>query len=219
MDLYIIRHGETQWNKEGRIQGSSDIPLTDLGRELARLTGEGFARDGISFDRIYTSPLDRATETAGIIGERTLSGEITSENFIIDPHIIEMNFGNYEGQVLREIRGEDKNIDNCFTVPSLFIPDEKGESFYEVCGRINDFIDSILLPLEGKADTVLVVCHGTVVRAFLHRMDGLAIDDFWNISQPNCCINHVRLTDGKFTVIKKNIFYYDKDAMKNRGIL
>ncbi|MCD8300502.1 MAG: histidine phosphatase family protein, partial [Clostridiales bacterium] len=54
MELYIMRHGETLWNKEGRIQGATDIDLTDFGRKLARLTGEGLARDGIVFDRIYT---------------------------------------------------------------------------------------------------------------------------------------------------------------------
>ncbi|MCD8300890.1 MAG: histidine phosphatase family protein, partial [Clostridiales bacterium] len=191
------------------------------------------------FDRIYTSPLRRAIETGQIIAERTLKGGmgggqipvgstgaertpadgVTAENFIVDPHLIEMNFGSYEGQILRDIRKLDRNIDNCFTVPSLFVADERGEDFYQVCERINDFIDSVLLPLEGGAGTVLIVCHGTVVRAFLHRMDGLAIDDFWNISQPNCCINHLRLENGRFSMIERNIFYYDRDTMKNRGIL
>ncbi len=219
MDLYFMRHGETPWNREGRIQGATDIDLTDFGRELAAVTASGFAAEGVVFDRIYASPLRRAVETAKIIAERTLIGGISDENFIIEPHIVEMNFGGYEGQVLREVRRTDKNIDNCFAAPSLYVPDARGEGYGEVQKRVAYFIDEVVKPLEGSVRRVLAVCHGTVVRAFLARLRGLALDDYWTISQPNCCVNRAVLKDGEFSMVEEKKLYYDPEIMKNRGIL
>ena len=89
MRLYIIRHGETEWNVLRRFQGRSDIPLNDEGRRLARITAEALSE--VPFARIYTSPLKRAYETAMIIkGERDIP-------VIEEPRIIEIGFGDYEG--------------------------------------------------------------------------------------------------------------------------
>ena len=90
MYIYIMRHGETAWNKAGKIQGSSDIALTDLGRELAVLSGEGFRRDGIFFDRIYTSPLSRAAETAAIVAEKAGDPSAPEPFLITDERLREM---------------------------------------------------------------------------------------------------------------------------------
>ena len=65
MHLYIMRHGETFWNKKGLIQGSSDIALTPYGEELARDTRDGFDREEIRFQRIYSSPYQRARKNSG----------------------------------------------------------------------------------------------------------------------------------------------------------
>ncbi len=220
MELYIMRHGETQWNKDGLIQGSSDIALSDYGVELAEVTAEGFLRDGISFDRIYTSPLTRAVRTAGIMADKGLAPR-AEPSFRIDDRLREMCFGKYEGQKLKEIRQYDQNIDHCFRTPSLYVPDETGESYEEVFARIDDFIDREILPLEDDPDisNVLVICHGTVIRAFLHRFDGLELDDFWKVRQPNCCINKIELTDGTFVTVQEKILYYDSPDIAHRGIL
>ena len=90
MKLYIVRHGETDWNKKRRIQGQVDIPLNDFGRSLARKTAKGLS--GIPFEVCYTSPLGRAKETARLI----LEGRKTP--ILEDQRIIEMSFGDYEGK-------------------------------------------------------------------------------------------------------------------------
>ena len=91
MELYIIRHGETKWNSEKRLQGRSDIELNEYGIELARITSE--ALKDVKFDRIYSSPLKRAYETAEILrGSRKL-------DIICDDRLKEMCFGDYEGKV------------------------------------------------------------------------------------------------------------------------
>ena len=66
-ELYLVRHGETDWNRQHRIQGLTDIPLNETGRAQARATGRLLSRR--SFDGIYASPLDRAMETARIIAD------------------------------------------------------------------------------------------------------------------------------------------------------
>ncbi len=236
MDLYIMRHGETYWNKEGRIQGASDIELTPLGVELAEISADGFLRDGIFFDRIYTSPLVRAVTTARILAQNSLrsvcDAPVSSKtnrqpfpseypNLFVEDRLREMCFGKYEGQYLKECRVYDKNIELCFSKPSLYVPDPTGESYEALFSRIDEFTDQELLPLEhdSAVRNVLVICHGTVIRAFLRRIRGLSLDDFWHVRQPNCSINHFTLTGGVFHVVEENILYYDSEEVKNRFIL
>ena len=89
MKIYLIRHGETDWNLEQRLQGATDIPLNENGLELARETAQGLKE--VPFDLIYTSPLKRAKQTAEILrGERDIP-------LIEEPRIREICFGIYEG--------------------------------------------------------------------------------------------------------------------------
>ena len=90
MKIYFVRHGETDWNKERKIQGQVDIPLNEFGRHLARETAKGL-RD-VPFDVCFTSPLGRARETAQII----LQGRDVP--ILEDKRILEMNFGVLEGK-------------------------------------------------------------------------------------------------------------------------
>ncbi len=215
MNLYIMRHGETFWNKEGLIQGSSDIELTELGTELAEKTRDGFAKDGIHFQRIYTSPYIRAVRTAEIVNEKQCA------QLMIDRRVREMCFGKYEGLPLKKIKDSDKNIQYCFSVPSLYKPDETGESFADVYERIDDFLDNEIKPLEQNHDieNVLVVCHGAVIRTFLTRIKKMQLDEFWTIYQPNCSVNQIELKDGVFTLIRENFLYYESEELTHRGIL
>lgn len=215
MNLYIMRHGETYWNKEGLIQGSSDIELTELGIQLAEKTRDGFERDGIKFQRIYTSPYIRAVKTAEVISEKQQAA------LVVDNRVREMCFGKYEGLPLKKIKDSDQNVQYCFSFPSRYKPDEKGESFEDVYARIDDFLEKEIKPLEQDPDieNVLVVCHGAVIRAFLTRIRNMDLDEFWTIHQPNCSINQIELQNGKFTSIKENILYYESEELTHRGIL
>ncbi len=215
MNLYIMRHGETYWNKEGLIQGSSDIELTEFGVELAEKTRDGFVKDKVRFQRIYTSPYLRAVKTAEVINERQQA------SLIVDERVREMCFGKYEGLPLKKIKDSDRNIRNCFSIPSLYEPDETGESFEDVYARIDDFLENEIKPLEQDPDieNVLVVCHGAVIRAFLTRIRNMDLDEFWTIHQPNCSINRIELKNSRFTSIKENILYYESEELTHRGIL
>lgn len=216
MHLYIMRHGETFWNKKGLIQGSSDIALTPYGEELARDTRDGFDREGIRFQRIYSSPYQRAVKTAEIVAEHQ------DASVQVDLRVREMCFGKYEGDTISEIRNSgDQNLIYCFSKPSLYVADETGDNFSDVYDRIADFLKHEIPPMEQdpSVENVLVVCHGAVIRAFLTYIKKLSMDEFWSIHQPNCSVNRILVQDGTFTVEKENILYYDDPELTHRGIL
>ena len=94
MDIYLIRHGETDYNREKRLQGETDIPLNSRGIELAQMTAQGMK--GLHFDRVYTSPLVRAVKTAEIIrGDRDIP-------IIPTDGLKEISFGDYEGLTIKD---------------------------------------------------------------------------------------------------------------------
>ena len=112
MLICFLRHGETLWNREKRIQGTTPhTDLTDFGVRLAEWTRDGLAARGIRFDRAYTSPLRRAAHTAEII----LRGQGCP--LVADARLREMAFGPYEGTTMGDGRWEDENIRAMFQDP------------------------------------------------------------------------------------------------------
>ncbi len=221
MYIYFMRHGETIWNRQGRIQGSTDIALTDLGISLAELSRDGFAGDGILFDRIYSSPYQRALRTAEIVSEKTLRPDAPKPSFLLDDRLKEMCFGKYEGMTLKEIKKRDDNIQKCFQDPAHFQADETGENYRDVFARTDEFLEKEIRPLEAfdGLRNVLVLCHGTIIRAFLATINHIAIEHFWDMPQPNCSINKVELKNGVFRSIQERMLYYESEDLTHRGIL
>ena len=125
MLLYIVRHGETDWNKAGKVQGRTDIPLNERGRYLAEATAEGMK--DVRIDFCYTSPLIRAKETAQIIlGEREIP-------LVEEKRIEEICFGKCEGM---KFRGEitdpgSEAFQRFFTDTENYVPSEGAESISE----------------------------------------------------------------------------------------
>ena len=190
MEVYLLRHGETPWNREKRIQGSTEwIDLTEFGVEIAERTRDGMKKAGLSFDRIFTSPLRRALHTAQIVGE---GFGIVPEQ---DARLREMGFGRYEGTFMLDGAFEDANIRACFKDPPAFVPNG-GESFDDVLARARDFFEEVLRPLEGKAQRVLVVSHGAFMRSLTRYVTGRALKDYWQGVQPNCCVHVVEISGG-----------------------
>ncbi|MGN0160418.1 MAG: histidine phosphatase family protein [Lachnospiraceae bacterium] len=199
MKLYIIRHGETEWNKQKKLQGQSDVPLNDYGRELARITAK--ALEDVQFDMAYTSPLSRAYETAQIIlGERNV--QITT-----DARLMEISFGKAEGQRSDSL-GED--FKNFFFAPDQFIPLENGESYADVMARAGDFFENVLEPLRCTDKTVLIVAHGAMNKALMNYFKKVSIKDFWEGEfQCNCCVNIYEFREDDFDIIEEAKVYYE----------
>ena len=202
MEIYFLRHGETAWNREKRIQGSSSwIDLTDEGVRLAEAAGRGMLAQGISFDRIYTSPYRRARHTAEIIAAGFGLAPMP------DARLREISFGPYEGTCYKDGQFVDDNIRACFTDPPRYLPKDGGESFDAAAARVRSFLDDELAPLSGSLQRVLAVAHGGILRTVLRIAGQLQLSDFWKAPQPNCCIHIIDLTDGRIALKRRALTF------------
>ena len=201
MQIYLMRHGETDWNKARRLQGQSDIPLNDYGIELAVKTAEELA--DVPFDMAFSSPLGRARETAKIIlGNRKAP-------LHTDVRLKEINFGTNEGICFDAAKQNPQDpLHDFFCRPESYLPPEGAESFAQVAERGRCFLQEKILPLEGRCKTVLIVAHGAFNRSLLNSIMGTPLKDFWRISLPNCAVSILSLEDGKFKVVEESKVYY-----------
>lgn len=175
--LYIIRHGKTDWNLEYRLQGRTNIPLNDMGREQARNAKEEYK--DINFDYCFVSPLDRAQETARIVLEgRDIP--ITT-----DERLVEMGFGEYEGYS-HIFQHPELNVYKLFKDPCNYTPDKGAESFDELIKRTSDFLNEVALPLVNEGKDVLIVGHGAMNSAIINNLRKVPLQNFWDEGIENC---------------------------------
>lgn len=204
MLIYLIRHGETDWNKASRFQGQADIPLNTYGRELAEKTAE--ALKDVPFEVVFSSPLCRALETARILmGSRQIPIET-------DERLKEMNFGEFEGTVIPPgISINDENpLYYFWKEPEHYIPPAHGESFSQLYERSASFIQEKILPLEGSCETILVAGHGALNRSILNPIIGYSLADFWRIPLDNCAVSILALENGRLRIVEQSRLYYEK---------
>lgn len=210
MVIYLIRHGETDWNTKRLLQGTADIPLNQNGIEVARLTAEGLKN--VKFDRIFTSPLKRAKETAEIIrGERKIP-------LIVDERLREIGFGPYEGLCCHKDGWNipDPEFRNFFTNPGAYVPPEGGESIRRLCDRTTEFIEELVQTLEYQEETILLSGHGAVVKGLLSSITITDLKDFWKGGvHKNCGVSILDAVDGVITLRQENVIYYDEKRSTN----
>ena len=175
--IYLIRHGETNWNKEGRFQGQIDIPLNDNGRDQARKTYE-YLKD-ISFNKAFSSSMHRPYETAQIILQNNNELKIKK----ID-ELVEISHGLWEGKLEVEIREKwPILLKNWQDKPEIVIMPE-GESIKDVSERSILAFDKICLSQEDN-DTTLLVAHDAVNKTLICNMLGINYSNIWMIKQGN----------------------------------
>ncbi len=153
LEIVLARHGETEWSRDGRHTGRTDVPLTDLGRREAELLRGALAE--WSFARVLSSPLERARETCRLAGLGDLA-EITED-------LLEWDYGDYEGITTQQIREQRPDWylwrDGC--------PD--GEDAASVGARV----DRVISAVEGVDGAVALFAHGHVLRVLAARWLGL----------------------------------------------
>ncbi len=204
MKIYLVRHGETDWNQAGLLQGQTDIALNDQGLEQAREAAERLKE--VPFEIAFCSPLIRAKRTAEtIIGDRKIT-------LIADERLRELNFGPWEGVDIRTIKDAASQP---FTNPGSYVPPEGAESFAQLYKRSGEFVDQVLLPLEGTYETVLVVAHGGVNRSILNPVLNIPVDDFWRMHMGNCATAILDCTDGKLSMLE----YMDSQSANTKSRL
>lgn len=192
LNVYLIRHGETQWNADGnRYCGRTDIPLTEKGIYQARQLHSQLKN--IQLNKIYSSPLQRAVQTAKIA---------TGENSIYtDERIIEVDFGSWEGKTREEFTKENPDSWNRWVEnPENTRAGDTGESAAIVVDRVGKFFDSVLK--EIPSGNVLVVGHNGINRLFLSYKLGMELKNYRRLLQENASITMFSLdpANGELTL-------------------
>lgn len=203
MKLYVVRHGETVWNKLHKVQGSADIPLAENGISLAEKTGE--ALKNVSFDLCITSPLARARKTAELILEKQ-KREVPVR---VDERIQEINFGDLEGVVCFTDDHEYLNdqMKDFFEEPWKFKRPAHGEDIADILKRTKAFWEELIHDSMLQDKTILIASHGCAVRALLHNVYKDP-GNFWHgCVPPNCSVNVVEVTDGKAVLLEEDKVY------------
>ncbi len=186
--LYIMRHGQTDWNVRKKLQGQTDIPLNEEGRKMAREAAEKY-RD-VHFDICFCSPLVRARETAELL----LEGRDVP--IVVDERLIEMSFGVYEG-IENSFAIPDCPINVLFWHPEQYEKVEGGENLEELYARTGNFLEEKVYPLIREGKDVLIVGHGGMNLSISNRIQGVPLKDYWKNLQGNCKV--VKLdVDGSF---------------------
>ena len=175
--LYIIRHGKTDWNLRHKLQGKTDIPLNEEGRQMARKAGEEYRN--VHFDVCYVSPLNRAQETAKLLLEGRDVPVITDER------LSEMGFGIYEG-VESVFNKPECPVRELFFNPAGYIAPNGAESLEKLYERTGSFLKEIAFPLVKEGKDVLIVGHGAMNSAIFCQVMNKPVDKLWEVGMENC---------------------------------
>jgi len=185
--LYLVRHGQTEWNVEHRLQGFHDSPLTELGVRQAMWLGDAFADKPL--DVIYSSVSRRASRTAELIRRDKPLPIIESED------LREINLGIWEGMTQEEAQAAyPEPFDHFWNDPGRFQA-LGGESYADVSKRAIAKVEDIVAAHPGEH--ILVVAHTVVVKLLMAHYEGRPLIDLWKPPYIHpVCLSHIELTDG-----------------------
>lgn len=176
--VYFVRHGQTDWNAEGRFQGQNEVDLNDTGRTQADRNGRLLRElipDHATFDFV-ASPMRRTVET---MQRLRLAMGLEADGFRTDPRLIEVHFGDWQGQRLSDLKGVMPDIfrqrrqDKWNMVP----PGANGESYQMLLMRVQPWFDALSLP-------TVCVAHGGILRAVFRLTDTMSEADAANLTIP-----------------------------------
>jgi len=187
---YVIRHGQTDWNAQRRLQGQKDIPLNDTGRMQATQNGEVLRRLlGRAEDfNFVASPLSRTRETMQLL-RRAM--DLDPLNFRTDERLVELSFGDWEGHTLKEVRGiSPEKLQARATDKWSFIPPGLSAESYEILSwRVGSWFRSLDRP-------TISVSHGGVIRSLFRLVGGTRTDEAAEIPIPQDQILVIDTEDG-----------------------
>ena len=185
--LYIIRHGKTEMNAKMLMQGRSDYPLNETGIAQAEEAAGRFADMGVRIDKVYTSPLIRAVQTAERIAP--------DAELAVEQRLIEMDYGPYEGMDLNHPAPEV--ID--FFMDFVNVPAPEGmEQLPAVVERVGSFLDEIVE--EAEKSNILISTHAIAMKGALEYLTPLSKGSYWAKNIGNCDIYVSEAADSKYSV-------------------
>jgi len=186
--VYVVRHGETAWNKEEIFRGRTDISLNDIGFREAELVGEYLK--GKDIHVIYSSPLSRAMETARRIAQVF--------NLKVQPleGIIDMSFGKWEGLPLKEVQTRDGELYRQWREQPHLVTLPGGESLDEVRVRAMAALEEVIQYRKGM--NIVLVSHRVINKVIICGILGIDNSHFWQIGQGTAAINLIQYKEGKY---------------------
>jgi broad specificity phosphatase PhoE len=186
--IILIRHGETDWNREQVFRGRNDVPLNAVGLAQARAVRDSLKHADISV--LYASPLSRAIKTASTIGEkRDLSVNL-------EEGVIDIDFGTWQGLSHQLVKEKFKDLYEIWMNQPHSVRFPEGESLDDVQKRSLQALERIVKNNPGK--TVALVSHRVVNKVLLCTVLGLELSRFWYIKQDTCAVNRFEYKDGEF---------------------
>jgi len=183
-EFFLVRHGQTAWNKDQRFRGRKDVPLSEQGLQEAQLVAD--ALQGENIELICASPLSRSMQTLAPLAQR-LGSEVNPFEDVID-----MNFGEWEGLSLAEAEKKYPDLFKLWveTPDKLTFP--QGESLAQVQARAMRGISRLAVEFP---EAVIVVCsHRVVCKLIMLGLLGVKPDRFWAIRQDTACLNRFDYT-------------------------
>lgn len=196
MIIYLIRHGETDWNQRSKIQGQADIPLNETGRNQAKLVAEEMANTHI--DLAYTSPLRRAKETAEIFLANKEDCPLRTNQLLK-----EISYGVGEGQSLHLIHNcPFLRLYNYFNHPERYTPPQGGETIPQLKARCQSFFETEICGCEHNYSGVMVFTHEAFIKAAISIVNQLPESDFWAGNKTkNCSVTTIKYKNGRFEIL------------------
>ncbi|MBQ3394767.1 MAG: histidine phosphatase family protein [Synergistaceae bacterium] len=184
--VILARHGQTEWNKEFRFQGKTNVQLTEEGKRQAHALAERLS--SWPPDVIYTSPLDRALYTAQAIAERH-----NMKPIVLD-ELEEINFASWEGQSINGLDHEQHETFSRWRADPFFNPPEGAETWPELSERLSRAVNKFL---TGNHKRIIAVSHGGIMRALYAVFTDLNPHKTWNMDVSNCSMSGIEMRYGR----------------------
>lgn len=193
----LIRHGQTYWNKRKKMQGQVNIPLNEAGIQQAEKLAQELKE--YDFQACFSSPLDRAFETARVVvGDRKIP-------MIKHELLIEQGYTVCEGQWQPLVyRLPCCRMYHYVSHPEKYVPPIGAESMQDMINRGKRVLDEVLRPAAEKYDTVLVGAHGVIICAILDWLEKVPVADFWDNVLQNCGYAVLEYCSGEWKILEKH---------------
>lgn len=193
-EVLVIRHGETSWNRDEIFRGRADVPLSERGREQARMLTTALGEHRIR--AVYSSPLSRARETAGPLAE-ALGLEVA-----VDERLIDMSFGEWEGRPRAEIEKEEAGLYQTWLAEPARFRAPGGESLADVLARAWPAVEEIAAKHAERV--AVLVSHRVVCKLLLCAGLGVGEAGFWRVRVDTASVSTLAASEGRWVVARVN---------------
>jgi alpha-ribazole phosphatase len=181
--LLLVRHGETEWNKEGRYHGVTDVELSETGLGQAKRLGQRLAAE--KPDALYSSPLKRAMQTAQQIAE------VNNLSIVPRDELRELNLGDFEGKRFRGVGDEGRPLEAAWEAGNIEFSPLGGETLHQLHDRVVGFVST--LRERHSEGVVLIVSHGGTLRMMICHLIGIELRYWWRIRLESAALSIVEV--------------------------